>query len=576
MTAFDEPTLTLQVMFTAAANDPESSRIGREGLAPEVVRGLAQLIVTEPGLGVVLGAVVRPDLTEGHIFETVGFYSRGPRSLVITPVPDLASWVRRIQAGNHDGGALTGAFAGLLALALIEGLARAHRPTFDQPYLAMNAIEEVALPVADLLLAADLPAGGAELAGRLRSFILTDDHQRGSAHGRRLLARCRRIERVHPAARRVACQEAAWMLRERAENDPFTRMALATVLYASGDPLRSFAVGRYEHLPSVAVLTDVIEMGLQISATDELLRAVWNRYLVAPNADLPERVALPFCMRRRDVNTAFKASLEAFKAVAGVELGDAYAKSLFGFVTGLWQKDGYESDSWSTILEAMRLPIAWSHDPGSFVRILDIYNLAVRPGSQLPAADHIYAFTDRMIASDTDIRPLVSASLSMDTHTGRRGQLGRSLTYDSPFVVEPWRRDESVIASINALEAHRFAGLTYWRAVVPSFTPAPRNRKERATVREDADLIEEYQSSTALAGRAGTALHHQIYGDGKQRRTLRISEAERALALNELVERRDAWEKKAWRDFPSHTALRNQPPWKVSDVQHYLQTGIPL
>jgi hypothetical protein len=355
------------------------------------------------------------------------------------------------------------------------------------------------------------------------------------------MARCRRIQRAHAAARRAACQEAAWLLRERAEGDVFTRSALATLLFASGDPARSFAVGRREHLPSVAVLTDLIEMNLQITATDELLRAVWIKFILPENRDLPERVALPLRMRRRDVNSGFKGMLDGFKAVAGVDLGEAYAKMLFGFVTGLWTNADYEGDSWATIVESMKLPLAWQDDPGSYIRILDLYNLAAKPASQLPATDYIFAFSAWRRGIDTDIRS-----------------------------------EESAVTSIDLLETHRAAGMEYWLTVVPPFTPTARSRKERATVREDCDLVDEYQSWIAATGLGHGAIHHQIYGDQTRRRTLKVSQNDQVMNLNDWGERRAAWHEKGMRQFPAYVVPRMQEAWTVSKVQGYLQSGIPL
>jgi hypothetical protein len=281
-------------------------------------------------------------------------------------------------------------------------------------------------------------------------------------------------------------------------------------------------------------------------------------------------------MRRRDVNSGFKGMLDGFKAVAGVDLGEAYAKMLFGFVTGLWKDKNYEGDSWATIVQSMNLPLAWQADPGSFIRILDLYNLAAKPASQLPATDFIFAHSAWRRGIDTDIRSVTSASLSMDSHTGRRGQLGRSLTYDSAFVIEPWRREESAMTSIDLLETHRAAGMEYWLTVVPPFAPTARNRKERATVKEDCDLTDEYQSWIAMTGLGHGAIHHQIYGDQTRRRTLKIPQDDQVMNLNDWGERRAAWYEKGMRQFPAYVVLRMQEAWTVSKVQGYLQSGIPM
>ena len=232
----------------------------------------------------------------------------------------------------------------------------------------MQSIEQVALPVADLLVTADLLAGAAMLrpcyaatcwpirssgrASRGRSSWLAADSSSAAT----------RSNGVSPVRRRRGC------CASTPETTLFGRAALATVFYATGDALRAYAIAAREHLPSVATLTDLVEVSLDLAPMDPLLRAVWCEYILPDERiDLPERVALPLRMRRRDVNSAFKGVAEGFKQVSGVDLSEAYARTLFGFVTGLWRDGGYETEAWSTILSAVGLPMAWNHYPGGFV-----------------------------------------------------------------------------------------------------------------------------------------------------------------------------------------------------------------
>jgi hypothetical protein len=563
-------------MLAAGSSDPVSSRIGREGLDQTTINHLRYLI-SHSYVENWFTSLARPDVTESQIMQVLAVLSSGPDAFDLHPVPYLPAYIEWVAAQKRDGGELAAAFAGLLALAFLEGLARRARPAASYPQLSMNSIERDVLPVAELLVAADLLGGAAMLCTLVRSYMLDSPFQRQSEEGQSLMSRCREIERKYAIERRVACQEAAWMLRERANDDVVDRAALATVFYATGDAARAYAIMRREHLPAVAVVTDLVEVSLDLAPMDPLLQAVWTRYVLSGQANcLPERVALPLRMRRRDVNSAFKGTAEGLKAVSGVDLSDAYARTLFGYVTGLWRDGGYESEGWSTILAAVNLPVAWNDNPGSFVRVLDLYSLAVDPGSRLPAAEHIFEFSGWHAGVETDIRAVASASLFLDGHTGRRGQYGRSLAYDSSFIVEPWRRDEDAATSVDVLETHRAAGIEYWLRTVPPFTPPPQNRKERKVVERDCALTEKYEDLIGVVTFGQGGLHHQIYGDESRRRVLRIDEGERTMLLNQWSEERAKWAEQAIRDFPLYAMMRLQPPWTVENVQGFLESGVPL
>ena len=144
----------------------------------------------------------------------------------------------------------------------------------------------------------------------------------------------------------------------------------------------------------------------------------------------------------------------------------------------------------------------------------------------------------------------------MDGHSGHRGRNGRSLAYDSSFILEPWRRGEDVVTSVDALERHRTAGIEYWLRVVPPFTPVARNRKERKIVERDAVLTEEYQALIGTLTLGQGDVHHRIYGVEQHRRLLTVDEGEHAQRLNGWVEEHTKWLEQAFRDFP---LLRRSP-----------------
>lgn len=576
MKPFGAPNVAMEALYAAGSHDPESSRIGREGLDRNTIDHFITLI-SHPDVADWFRPLADRGVTEDQIVVLIHQLSEGPGVFDVSPVPDLAGYVAWIAARNRPHGEIASAFAGLLAVAFLEGLARRHRPTAAYPYLASRSIEQVVLPVADLLAAAGFLAGAAMLCTLMRSYTLADPFQRQSEPGQRVLARCRRIQHAYTHESRVACQEAAWALREWAERDAVGRASLATLFHATGDAVRAYAIARRDHLPAVPVVMDLVEISIDLAPADPLLQAVWTKFVLPYDGPaLPERVRLPMRMRRRDVNSAFKGLTSANPELGLIDLSEAYAVMLFGFVTGLWEDKEYESQAWSTILHALKLPVAWSYYPGGYLRILDLYNLAVDTGSQLPALDHVFSLSGWPRSVGNDIREAASASLSMDGHTGHRGRNGRSLAYDSSFVLEPWRRGEDAVASVNALEKHRAAGISYWLRVVPPFTPRARGRKERKIVERDVQLTEEYQALIGALTIGQGAVHHRIYGFGQHRRVLHFDQGEHAMRLNQWVEEHAEWHEQALRDFPSYALLRSQPPWTVDHVQQFLRTGIPI
>lgn len=577
MDSFGQQTMVLDVIHACGNYDPVSSRIGRDGLDRQTIERL-HMFIEHPAIEIWFRALARPDLTEDRIVELLAILSSGPGILDQYPPPDLPSYLGWVEAHRSPHGDVAAAFAGLLALALLEGFARRARPQASHPYFALRTIEKVAMPVADLLVATDLLGGAAMLCSHLRGYMLTATAQRQSEHGQQLVADCRKLERRHALERRTACQEAAWLLRDFATSGEYGRAALATVFYATGESARALHLARGSHLPSVAVLTDLVEVSLELVPRDPLLGSVWGEWIMRDATfDLPERVALPLRSRRRDVNPRFKAVNEALKGVTGHSLGEAYALTLFGFISGLWSSSvPYEPEAWATLEAAMEYPLVWDDDPGAYARIVDLYMLAFEPGTPIPPAQYVFDRTGWPDGVTGDIRALASASLSLDAHTGRSGQLGRSLAYDSPFLTEPARRHEPTQVSLAALEQHRSAAIKYWLRCIPPYLPAAKRSKQRAIVEQDIALTTEYQGYIVALNVLHSEAHHRIYGEEPTWRTLRFDEGTWAETLNRWTDKYLEWADKAEQDFPEYAAQRLRTPWPVEGVQHFLRTGASL
>jgi hypothetical protein len=218
----------------------------------------------------------------------------------------------------------------------------------------------------------------------------------------------------------------------------------------------------------------------------------------------------------------------------------------------------------------------WNDDLGAFFRLVELYMLAFEPGTPVLPAQIVFEWTKWPYPITGDIRALASASLSMDGHTGRSGQLGRSLAYDGPFLTEPARRNEPTSESLDALERHRSAAIKYWLRCVPPYLPPAKNRKERAVVERDISLTAEYQAHIVALTMSQSEMHHRIYGEEPTWRTLRLDEGEWAQQLNKWTEDHQEWARNAERDFPAYAGQRLRTSWTVHGVQRFLRTGIPL
>jgi hypothetical protein len=188
----------------------------------------------------------------------------------------------------------------------------------------------------------------------------------------------------------------------------------------------------------------------------------------------------------------------------------------------------------------------------------------------------ISAFSGRDARAANDLRAAATQSLEMDNWSTQRGQVGRSLAYDNAFLTEPWRREESAAAAINALEAHRYAAMEYWLTLIPPLLPLPKRRRERKVVERDLELMEEYRSLAFAAEVNDAPLHRRVYGLPEVRRFIEVNEGERSMQLSHWAEKHKAWYEKAIKDFPVYAALRVRRECTVEWVQSYLRNGIAL
>jgi hypothetical protein len=565
--------LTDEVLHALGGNDPVSSQVGREGLDATTVAYLTD-IFTHPSVRAYFGSLAKETLQEHELVGAMLNFATRTSAAGLPEPPDLAAFVALVAGRKEPDAALAKAFAGLLALAFLEGLARINRPSASYPYLALDAIDSICLPVAHLLMEADLLGGAAMLATEIRSYIMIDPYQRKDERGRRITEDCRNIERAFLARRRAACKEAAWTLQEKVKSDVLVRAGLASVFFTLGDSIRAQAVATGRHIPSLGALVDLAEISIELAPVDPLLQAVWLTFLAPESIELPEEVRLPIRMRRRDINPQFKGADAAFGG-HGLSIVEAYAQVLFGYVTGLLGEPNYGEDAWKTLIKSLELPTWWMHYRSGLVRVLELYSLAKPPGESLAPTEMISAFSGRDASVANDLRVAAAQSLEMDNWSTQRGQVGRSLAYDNAFLTEPWRRGESAAAAVNMLETHRYAAMEYWLTVIPPVLPLPERGRERRVVEQDLELMEEYQSLAFAAEVEEAPLHLRVYGLPKVRRFLEVDEGERSMQLSHWSEKRQAWYKKAIKDFPVYTALRVQRECTIDWVQSYLRNGIP-
>jgi hypothetical protein len=486
---------------------------------------------------------------------------------------DLHRAMAVLSANGVSTGALEKALIGLLAVATLEGLARRYGPPTEYPGIAIRSIETVGLPAARWLQEAGAYTGAATLAGLLRQYMISDPAQRALPAGRRAIAACREVEAARARHLTECCRHTAWQLRSRAEEDVTTRRCLAALYFALGDALRARGIAERRHTPSLPAVLDLVRVSVELAPLDPLLQAIWLVTLGEAKPDVPDD--LRFLLRAiiPEINAPFKDADAAAKKVLGMSYSQAYAEGVLSYVSGAWDGDTTSSHWWSVLIEAMKLPPAQHEYRSGFVRLLELYSLAFEPGETLPNSGSVAAFAGSDPIDRTDLREVATLSLRLDGWTSQRGQLGRSLAYDSGFLIEPWRRNETAMRAIELLEAHRHASLQYWLTVVPPLTEEPSKRRRRALAAEDRDLAHEYRSLAYLATLEEAPFYTRVYGESQSRRVIHASESDRLRRLIACDERQEQWRTRALRAWPEYAAERTPAPARLTEVGQLLGIG---
>ena len=427
---------------------------------------------------------------------------------------DLEALLARSCSDSDPGGAMARAMVGLLIVATLEGQAKKHRPQDAFPSLSVRLVRSMCLPVARLLIAADAYSSAATLSALVRDYMMCDPMQRQEDKGRLAIAESRTIEAEWALHRHRQAQHAAWSLYDGFAQDPVRKACVAALFFAVGDVLRAQAI-REGHVPSLASLVDLVEISLELAPVDPLLQGVWLLTLGETQADVSETVRFTLRAIRPEINSAFKGVEEFFKRHRGMTISTAYAVALLTYLSGQWGNDLTDHLWWQILGEALELP-TFAHDYRSgLLRLVEVYNLGLLPGDPVPLSELIAAMSGRE-GERSDLREVAALSLEVDEWTRQRGQVGRSLAYDSAFIIEPSRRSkpkpEPVEKSIELLEAHRCAGLRYWLYVVPPLTRRAGDDHERDAVAVDKTLTAEYRALAFLGTMQEAPLYVRVYG----------------------------------------------------------------
>jgi hypothetical protein len=342
---------------------------------------------------------------------------------------------------------------------------------------------------------------------------------------------------------------------------------VAALFFALGDVLRARAIRVTGHVPSLSVLVDLVEVSVELAPVDPLLQAVWLVTLGETGADVPDEVRFILRLVSPEVYGAFKGADAGAKNVFGMSISAAYAEVLLRYVGGLWDRGLADTEGWKVLVEALGLPVPLATEYRSgFVRVLELYSLATEAGTALPQSEFVSDLSGAGPVERSDLREVAALLLRTDQWAAQRGQLGRSLSYDSAFLVEPWRRGEGPAESVDALEVHRHASLDYWLTVVPPLTPRPRRRRQRRAVEQDRLLMREYRSIAFLGTMPEAPLYVRVYGNPVGQRTIDVAENDRRMRLMDCDERRRRWYEKTERLWPEYAHARVSSPATLDDI----------
>jgi hypothetical protein len=488
---------------------------------------------------------------------------------------DLEAVLARCRKDRDPSGAVARAVVGLLVVASLEGLAKKYKPEAMFPYLSVNMIRTMCLPVARLLVAADAYRGAATLSALVRHYVMCDVPQRTSKEGRIAIAESRAIETEWAMHVREQARYAAWSLYDGFAEDPMRKACVAGLFFAVGDVLRARAIA-YGHVPSLSALVDLVETSLELAPVDPLLQAVWLLTLGETRADVSETVRFALRAVHPEVNGAFKGVDEGAKETHGLSISAAYAFAVVTYFAGAWLDNMENHRWWQVLVQALESPIFAYHYRSGLLRLVEVYNLALLPGDPVPLSEFIAAMSGTEGAR-SDIREVAALLLRLDAWTVQRDQVGRSLAYDSAFIMEPWRRAESepepLERSIELLEAHRRAGLQYWLSVVPPLTVRAEQDRQREAVAEDKKLMTEYRSLAFLATMMEAPLYVRVYGEPIGKFLLPANEDVRLQRLNDYDSRRREWFYRVSSFWPEYADARVTPPVTLDDLGAMLGIG---
>ncbi|MFD7735744.1 hypothetical protein ACFV6F_35815 [Kitasatospora phosalacinea] len=536
--------------LSVAEPDPQISEAAARALHTQGLRRLARFIDGRyaglPNLAVVIKDLANPD---------------GPFTVFVDPRLVISA-AQRLPA---DAPAATGPVLGLVAMALIEGAARRHRPDLDFPQWHLNSIEAVLLPAAELFVKAGALSGAATAARLLREYMLADPYQRISSHGQRLLARCRSIEQTQALHLQGCCQEAAWSLSEILDQEA---VLVAALFFAVGDQVRSAAIVREGHRPSISVLIRLVETSVKLIQQDPLLQAVW--LIVLGSTDITVHSDLRRLIRRisPETNGAFKGVDAGVANTHGVSLSGAYARAVIHCVTGQLGSESQREGWWKSLLDGTLLgaTLVYTDYPSGYLRLIELLTLATAPERPLPITDGPYYMATGEPQLAWDLRDMASAALTSDMWTGGRRQTGSSLAYDSAFLLEPRRFDESTEERLDRLEEHRFAGLAYWLTVIPPYAPPPSDTAQEEVVAADEALMREYRFLAFVAALQDAPFYLRTYGEPYFKKTLHVSPIAVRDQVSVCQKARQRWFAKAREVYPGYAAARIPRPTTLQGV----------
>jgi hypothetical protein len=568
-----DPALLTASVYKGAGADAAFVRQKREGFDPATIRQLESLLAIRAAAPLAhrlgIRRLRRQPLTYQGLVEAIGELSEPETGLRHNEL-DIVAVLAEVLRSQEPEGALGRAWMGLLIIAALEGLAKRNRPRAEYPFLSVSTIEQVCLPVARLLIAAGGYSAAGTLAMMLRHYMTCDPYQRTMESGRQAIADCRAIEAQEAQRLREQCRETAWRLREAAAADVIARASVATLFFAVGDVLRARAIVTRGHVPALHVFVDLVEVCSELIPVDRLLQVVWFASLTTIHIEPPDDLNWRLRLTSREINSQFKATDKVFEDIRGMPISAAYATGIFNYVAGFGGPDVVEATWWKVLTESL-MHVITDEYPSGLVRLIEVFSLATEPGTPLPMSGHISGMAGNDPHDLSDMREVATLSLRGDQWTTRRGQVGRSLAYDSSFLIEPWRRAETAEGSLHLLEQHRCAGLRYWLAVIPPLSRPSVYPERQDLVTEDKKLMQEFRSLAFLATVREAPLYLRAYGFPQVSRIIRISEGERIQRLIDCDRRRKEWYEKTREIWPEYADSRLPYAVNLEEISYLIE-----